>query len=60
MYLYLILNMGLKDTHAATSLLKELYTVECRGMFGNAGIVYASDQQIDPSHMETLNIVDFV
>lgn len=58
--MYLVLNCGLKDTSAATALLKEFYTVECRGMFGNAGIVYACDQQIDASHMETLNIINFV
>lgn len=60
MYLYLVLNMGLKDTSAATDLLKELYTVESRGLFGNMGIIVASDTQIDPSHMKTLSIIDFV
>lgn len=60
MNLYLVLNMGLNDTCAATALLKEFYLVECRGMFGNAGIVYACDKQIDPSHMETLSIIDFI
>ncbi len=60
MYLYLVLNMGLKDTCAAMDLLKELYSVDSRGMFGNMGIIIACDQQIDPDHMGTLSIVDFV
>ncbi len=60
MNLYLVLNMGLKDTSAATALLKELYSVESRGLFGNMGIIIACDTLIDPDHMETLNIVEFV
>lgn len=60
MFLYLVLNCGPENTRAAILLLKEYYTVECRGPFGNLGLVYASDQKIDPDHMNTLTIIDFV
>lgn len=60
MYLYLVLNCGLKDTIAAVKLLKELYQVENRGLFGNLGLVFACEDRLDPDHMETLNIIDFV